>query len=423
MKRLSDSASMRRLAIGLLAAVFGLVLVTLLLLALAVEREPRVPRRDQVSPADVERAVAVLRHNDPRRSPPGQLRSLLLSERDLDLLVQHGARHWLAMDTQLQLQPGRLLAQASLPVPWGRWLNVQLVLRQTAAAPEVERLQIGRLPLPAALALPVLRSLAARRGLQPEAWLAMRWVESVSIGPDAVAVMYRIDPDTVSRLRAALVAPQDQQRLRAYQERLTELTRDSAGQSRSVATLLSPLFSLAAERTAQGGDAAAENRAALLTLTFYANHRPLGMLVPAAYQWARPWPAVVELRQRQDFALHFLISAVIAAEAGTPLADAVGLWKELADARSGGSGFSFNDLAADRAGTRFGELAVGDPTRLQQRIAAGVGDADLLPQVSDLPEHLPEAEFVARYGGVGGAAYNRMLATIESRLDSMPMFQ
>jgi hypothetical protein len=414
---------MRRLAIWLLAAVFGLVLVTLLLLALAVEREPRVPRRDQVSPADVERAVAVLRHNDPRGSPPGQLRSLMLSERDLDLLVQHGTRHWLAVDTQLQLQPGRLLAQASLPVPWGRWLNLQLVLRQTAAVPEVERLQIGRLPLPAALALPVLRSLAARRGLQPEAWLAMRWVESVSIGPDAVAVMYRIDPDTVSRLRAALVAPQDQQRLRAYQERLAELTHDSAGQARSVATLLSPLFSLAAERTAQGGDAAAENRAALLTLTFYANHRPLGLLVPAAYQWARPWPAVVKLRQRQDFALHFLISAVIAAEAGTPLADAVGLWKELADARTGGSGFSFNDLAADRAGTRFGELAVGDPTRLQQRIAVGVSDADLLPQVSDLPEHLPEAEFVARYGGVGGAAYNRMLATIESRLDSMPMFQ
>jgi len=37
---------------------------------------------------------------------------------------------------------------------------------------------------------------------------------------------------------------------------------------------------------------------------------------------------------------------------GTPLADAVGLWKELADARRGGSGFSFNDIAADRAGTR-----------------------------------------------------------------------
>jgi hypothetical protein len=414
---------MRRLASWLLAALSGLLLAALLALALAVEREPRVPRRDQVSPADVDRAVAVLRQNDPRRSPPGQLRTLSLSERDLDLLVQHGARHWLGVDTRVQLHPGRLLAQASVAAPWGRWLNVELVLRQTAAVPEIERLQVGRLRLPAALALPVLRSLAARRGLQPDALLAMHWVESVAIGPGSVAAIYRIDPQALSRLRAALVAPQDQQRLRAYQERLAELTSDSAGQTRSVASLLSPLFSLAAERTAQGGDAAAENRAALLALTFYANHRPLGMLVPAAYQWPRPLPAFVQLRQRQDFALHFLISAVIAAEAGTPLADAVGLWKELADARSGGSGFSFNDLAADRAGTRFGELAVGDATRLQQRIAAGLSDADLLPKVSDLPEHLPEAVFVARFGGVGGAGYQRLLATIESRIDALPVFQ
>jgi hypothetical protein len=414
---------MRRLATWVLLGLSGLLLAALLALALAVEREPRVPSRDSVSPADIDRAVAVLRRNDPRRSAPGQLRALLLSERDLDLLVQHGARRWLGLDARVRLQPGRLLAQASVPAPWGRWLNLELVLRQTTAAPVIEQLRIGRLPLPAALALPALRSLAQRRGLQPDALLAMRWIERVAMGPGAVAVVYRIDPDTVARLRAALVAPQDQQRLRAYQERLAQLTRAGADRNPSVASLLSPLLLLAAERTAQGGDAAAENRAALLTLTFYANHRPLGLLVPAAYRWPQPWPAAVVLRQRQDFALHFLVSAVIAAEAGTPLADAVGLWKELADAKRGGSGFSFNDLAADRAGTRFGELAVGDPKRLQQRVAAGIGDADLLPPVSDLPEHLPEAEFVARFGGVGGAGYERLVAAIESRIDALPMFQ
>lgn len=414
---------MRGLATWLLVGLTGLLLAALLALALAVEGEPRVPRRDSVSPADVDRAVAVLRRNDPRRSPPGQLRALSLSERDLDLLVQHGARRWLGLDARVRLQPGRLLAQASVPAPWGRWLNLELALRQTAAAPEIEHLRIGRLPLPAALALPVLRSLAQRRGLQPDALLAMRWIESVVMGPGTVAVLYRIDPHTVARLRAALVAPPDQQRLRAYQDRLARLTRVGADQNHSVASLLSPLLRLAAERTAQGGDAAAENRAALLTLTFYANRRPLGLLVPAAYQWPQPWPAVVALRQRQDFALHFLVSAVIAAEAGTPLADAVGLWKELADARGGGSGFSFNDLAADRAGTRFGELAVGDARRLQQRVAAGMSDADLLPQVSDLPEHLPEAEFLARFGGVGGAGYQRLVETIESRIDALPIFQ
>ena len=208
---------MRRLAAWLLVGLSGLLLAALIALALAVEREPRVPRRDSVSPADIDRAVAVLRHNDPRRSPPGQLRALSLSERDLDLLVRQGARRWLGLDARVRLQPGRLLAEASAPVPWGRWLNIELVLRQTAAAPAVEQLRIGRLPLPAALALPVLRSLAQQRGLQPDALLAMRWIERMAFRPGAVAVVYRIDPDTVARLRAASVDPQDQQRLRAYQ--------------------------------------------------------------------------------------------------------------------------------------------------------------------------------------------------------------
>jgi len=414
---------MRKLATWLAATLLGLVLLAVLALALAVESQPRVPRRDQVSPADVDRAVGMLRRHDPRRSPPGQLRSLSLSESDVDLLVQHAARRWLGADTRVRLQPGRLLLQASVAAPRGHWFNIDLVLRQSAVVPEVERLRVGRLPLPEALAMPLLRAFAARRGLQPDALLAMHWIERVALGGGSLSVSYRIDPETVSRLRAALVAPAEQQRLRAYHERLALLTQDMRGQTRSVATLLPPLFALAAQRSAAGGNAAAENRAALLTLTFYANHRPLGMLVPAAYQWPTPRPAFVTLRQRADFALHFLVSAVIAAEAGTPLADAVGLWKELADARRGGSGFSFNDLAADRAGTRFGELAVGDATRLQQRVAAGLSDADLLPPASDLPEHLPEAEFTARYGGVGGAGYQRLLAAIESRIDALPMFR
>ena len=414
---------MRGFFVGLGLAIGALLLAVLGALALAVESQPRVPHRDQVAPADVERAVALLHQHDPRRVPPGQLRSLSLSERDLDLLVQQAARRWLGADTQLQLQPQRLRLQASLGAPWGRWLNVELVLRQAAGLPQIERLRLGRLPLPQALARPLLRAVAAQRGLQPDAWLAVHWVQRVVIDDDRLALSYRIDPDSVPRLRAALVTPAQQQRLRAYQERLTTLTQEQPTRGASLATLLGPLFALAAERSAAGGDAVAENRAALLTLALHVNQRPLGLLVPAAYQWPQPWPTLVSLRQRHDTAQHFMVSALLAAEAGTPLADAVGLWKELADARGGGSGFSFNDLAADRAGTRFGELAVRQPRRVQQRIAAGLSDADLMPEAGDLPENLPEREFVARFGGVGAPAYQRMLAKIESRLDAMPMFQ
>ena len=84
-----------------------------------------------------------------------------------------------------------------------------------------------------------------------------------------------------------------------------------------------------------------------------------------------------------------------------------------------GSGFSFNDIAADRAGTRFGELAAGSKetaARLQQRLSAGVRERDLMPATDDLPEFMPEAECKRRFGGIGAPAYQQMMANIERRI-------
>src|SRR5262249_46081018 len=112
----------------------------------------------------------------------------------------------------------------------------------------------------------------------------------------------------------------------------------------------------------------------------------------------------------------------IAAEAGSPLADAIGLYKEVDDSR-GGSGFSFNDIAADRAGTRFGVLAVQQPRKLQAMLAAGAKERDFMPDVSDLPEFMQEAEFKRRYGGIGAPAYNKVMADIEARIASRSFFR
>jgi hypothetical protein len=412
-----------------LAVVAALVALAALGIALALmlEPAPRVPPRGEISAADVDRAVAIVRRQDPRRVPPGQLRWLALAERDVDLLVDHAAARWLGAHARVRLEAGRVVAQASVPAPFGRWVNVELVLRQTDALPAVERLAVGRVPLPGALAPPALRLALERLGLQPEMLEAADAIERVTLAPGRVVVSYRLGPQTLQQLRSALVAPAEQERLRAHAERLAEVTQRLEqrldGRAAPLAELLSPLLALAAERSARGGDAAAENRAAVLVLAFHATQRPLRQIVPAADAWPAPRPLVVTLQQRHDFALHFLVSALIAAQAGTPLADAVGLWKELDDARRGGSGFSFADLAADRAGTRFGELAVREPRRLQARAAGGIADADLMPEARDLPEFLPEREFVARYGGVGGAGYERLRAEIEARLDASPLLR
>jgi hypothetical protein len=169
----------------------------------------------------------------------------------------------------------------------------------------------------------------------------------------------------------------------------------------------------------------AENRAAILILTFYVNHKALHTLLPAAKNWPEPVARTITLNSRDDLPKHFITSAALAAKAGGGLADAVGVYKELADSR-GGSGFSFGDIAADRAGTRFGEEAVhsADSARkLQQRVAAGIVDRDVIPITEDLPEYISEAEFKRRFGGVDGPAYRKMMSDIEQHLARLPLYR
>ena len=215
----------------------------------------------------------------------------------------------------------------------------------------------------------------------------------------------------------------DQERMKAYQARLVALTSaPKTPRELPLGTLVQSLFSLAAER---GGDPAAENRAAIIVLTFYVNGKGLNAVVPSAQQWPMPVRRHVTLGGRDDFSQHFTISAALAATAGSPLSNAVGLYKEVDDSR-GGSGFSFNDIAADRAGTRFGELATGPEAgiqKLHRLLGKGLRDQDLLPEVKDLPEFMQEAEFKRRYGGIGSPAYLKMMDTIERRIAALPPYR
>jgi len=85
----------------------------------------------------------------------------------------------------------------------------------------------------------------------------------------------------------------------------------------------------------------------------------------------------------------------------------------------GGSGFSFGDLLADRAGTTFALLATRDAAAartLRERLAAGFRVDDFLPDAADLPEDIQAAELEARYGGVAGRLFRQYAAEVERRL-------
>jgi hypothetical protein len=71
-------------------------------------------------------------------------------------------------------------------------------------------------------------------------------------------------------------------------------------------------------------------------------------------------------------------------------------------------------------------MAVGAASgrdRLGRAVAAGLRESDLMPDVRDLPEFMPQAEFVRRFGGVGKPPYQAMVGRIEQRLDALPLYR
>ena len=221
----------------------------------------------------------------------------------------------------------------------------------------------------------------------------------------------------------ALLAARDSTAASVQDSVATDSVAAAAPAPRPLVGLLAPLLAAAAQRTVATGNAGAEVRAALLTLALYAAHQPLGTRIPAAAAWpALPRHAVV-LGGREDLAAHFLVSALVVVEGTSPLAQAVGVYKELRDSRAGGSGFSFADLAADLAGARFGELAQRNPGWLAEQVARGVTDDALLPSLAGLPEGVDSATYAAVYGGVEGAGMRQLTAELGRRLDTLALYR
>ena len=398
------------------------------ILHLAMAEQPTVNRAAEFTPVHIERAKHIIKKNDPRTLKPGVLRTFTLSQEEVDLTINYLASHYARGSSRIVLQPGKVEFSASFELPsnpFGRFLNISALLHETGGLPVFDLLQIGRLSVPGWLADTLLEYALKLLSTREEYQIASDTIKRISVADGRFTVTYAWQADLPDRIRSILLPHEEQERLKVYQEWLAGNVRSgSATVKMTLADVMTPLFRLAAERSTNG-DAVAENRAAIVVLAFFVNGKGLGAIVPAARDWPQSPPSKVLLDGREDFSQHFTISAAIAANAAAPLSDAIGLYKEVDDSRSG-SGFSFNDVAADRAGTRFGELAVNNKEsalKLQRQVAAGIRDSDILPRVADLPEFMPETEFKKRFGGTDSPAYKRMMDDIERRIAALPLYR
>lgn len=397
------------------------------LLYLAIETQPTIASRNvEITPASIERAKRIIEQNDPRKLKSGERRTISISASDLDLAANYLAHQYGRGSARVRLHSSAAQAGASLRlplIPTELYLNVDATLAENESLARLDSLRVGTVAVPvwvAHWAIPRLLPLLAQ-DFDYNAFINA--VKKVDVSEAKLAVTYEWQAELGDQIRAVLIPPEEQKRLRVYHDRLVEVSQSLPAKSVSMTELLIPLFKLAAERS-DGKPAAAENRAALLVLTVYINGRSLDKIIPDAKNWPRPAKHGVLLNRRDDFPKHFIISAALAANAGGPLADAVGLYKEVADSR-GGSGFSFNDIAADRAGSTFGEHAVQSATArtLQKKMRAGIGERDIMPATADLPEFMQEAEFKRRFGSIDAPEYKKMMVEIERRIAALPLYR
>lgn len=178
---------------------------------------------------------------------------------------------------------------------------------------------------------------------------------------------------------------------------------------------------VAATRAGSPAEAAAEHRDGLVALALLVAGKSALRLVDTAQSPLSACPVprtLMLLAGRPDLAKHWSISAALAAVGGQRTGRLLGEWKELADSMAGGSGFSFTDLAADRAGLKVG-LAATDPAQAMALRAElrTRRNADLLPpSVLGLAEGLREDRFVAQYRDTDSARFAAAVAEIDRLL-------
>ena len=410
----------------ILIIVIPLIVVTALVML--IEDHALVQVSDGTSSQDFARANELFARYDPRKLKAGAVKNAEIGVSDLNLLAKHAIHLIDKGGATVEVGRGWLKGRASFALPRnpiGAFLNVEADLQATGGQVEFQRLRLGSISIPGRLA-----NFAAVKALDTYfegqgTGLVSEFIESVDFEPQGLRVAYRWPADALERVREHIVSPQSGRRLQAFNDRLVATTGTfRRGAAVPLLAIMKPLFELAQNRSGETG-AADDNRAAIVVLAMYVNGRNVAAIVSQAADWPAPTRLSVTLHGRIDFAQHYLTSAALTAMGSGELSNAVGLFKEVEDSR-GGSGFSFTDLAADRAGTRFAELATAsDPSArtAQLRIGQAQSETDIMPDVNGLPEGMSESEFQQRFGGIDSPAYRRMTQDIEQRIAETRLFR
>ncbi len=405
---------------------------------LATDAEPLETNSVGITSAEKRRITKLIQRST--QNGEDDVHRLVLRESDVKSLAAWGLELAGAdPNVNLRLDDGKITAQStqtiSIPQFPKRYVNMQTTWRigidEGRPRLQIDQLQVGRIGLPRFLCNSLSRGVLSLLKQDDEIWKIVGSFKKLEVA-DAKVILEgdreTIREEVLPSLQAKLgVSPELVSATGDYLNHLVEdADRWPQGDQRMVAAMTSA-FQLAQSRSA-AGDPLLENRAALLSLGILLGHHRVADLSGSRdatrhLAAAKDRIGHVTMRGRSDWTKHFCVSAALVVLSDNSTSDLLGVLKEDLDS-DGGSGFSFGDLLADRAGAQFSKAALDDvdaARRMQNAFAEEVTLEDFFPTAAGLPEGLSANELQTRYGGIGGAGYRKLEAEIERRLRECPL--
>lgn len=410
--------------------VLKAVMTTLLILSVcitvllffAIDDSPLLEIHHGFNREDIQRAKQLL-HIPPEERDT--LKTLNLNQNDINIAASYLLDHFVENNVQIRIAGNTLFTQIAVFVPqtfWGRYLDFSFKLIQQGEDIKIKSLKIGEISIPDPAANHLLRTLIHAPTFASYWQLATQYVKHIHITPGNVEISYlgaMVDAAKDLVVKKHRAYPN----LHLYQQQINDIvTAHDPAWRLSLNDLLQPLFASAFQRSNEDS-AIQENRTVIIAVASYIYKHDLRRYLPLGLVYSKEYE--VFAYKRVDIPQHFIASALLAAVDSSLLAEKIGIDKEFSDA-NGGSGFSFIDLASDRAGNTFGKFAIANPKQARQLQAFMATSKDytmIIPNALDLPEHLDEASFKQRYQQSDNRDYRDMLEEIDRRIRELPIYK
>jgi hypothetical protein len=423
----------------LLKYVFGASALTLAaLLVLVFDREPVVEQGAPPNTDDVVRAKDIYRRIIRFTAPSSPEKHFEVTAQELNSLFAVGTHARPTVRARAAFAEDQLIVQGSVRVPFVplmSWVNGRATLEASHQGLHISDMRLGSIPIPSSLLVWSGRN-AMDHLLQDQ--LGTQLLDSIGevrISSGSANVETDL-PSAVRNLIAkrAKVAARGINDLSSTEEvRKHVMALDAAVKSgaikpaNSIASFLAFTVHNVADSAATGSTRN-DAQSALLALAVYCGHQRfedfVGDAMPPELQDNPNGCVGARLAGRIDLRLHFVVSAGLHTLSDSGSAFAVGEIKELLDSNAGGSGFSFDDLAADRAGIRFAMRLLEAPPEDLAALAEKLdGAQDVFPSIEALPSGMSRAEFERIYKDVESDGYEQLVSEIDSRLDALRFFQ